>query len=146
MSIWKEIKYAINSTLGTSDFQPLDTLLRSTKTLSATKDTTNVIFAFQHKYDYSATAEYDVVEMKMLTPGNVHVEQVGLTGGAHYNALFNVYINGTKINDKVGNAYIYFKKGDIVKITSVANTSRQSFGVDIEIYADINDTSSIAYI
>lgn len=145
MSIWKEIKYAINSTLGTSDFQPLDTLLRSTKTLSATSDTTNVIFRFEQKYDYSATAEYDVVEMKMLTPGNIRVRQ-GTTTSGKYTAHFNVYINGAKTRERIASTSVYFKKGDIVKITSVANTKDELFDVDIAIYADINDTSSIAYI
>lgn len=36
MSIWKEIKHALNSTLGTDNFQPLDKYLRSTRTINAT--------------------------------------------------------------------------------------------------------------
>lgn len=36
MSIWKEIKHALNSTLGTDSFQPLDQYLRSTQTINYT--------------------------------------------------------------------------------------------------------------
>lgn len=36
MSIWKEIKYSINSTLGTKTFQPLDKYLRAVQTINFT--------------------------------------------------------------------------------------------------------------
>lgn len=36
MSIWKEIKYALNSTLGTKTFQPLDKYLRAVQTINYT--------------------------------------------------------------------------------------------------------------
>lgn len=43
MSIWKEIKHALNSTLGTDSFQPLDQYLRSTQTINATSYTELII-------------------------------------------------------------------------------------------------------
>lgn len=46
MSIWKEVKHALNSTLGTKNFQPLDQYLRSTKTINmiVPKDTENLLY------------------------------------------------------------------------------------------------------
>ena len=38
MGIWAEIKYALNSTLGTKDFKPLDEIIRGQKTFIASDD------------------------------------------------------------------------------------------------------------
>lgn len=44
MSIWAAIKYAINSTLGKSNFEPLDKLIKNQKTLYASNDDYAVLY------------------------------------------------------------------------------------------------------
>ena len=43
MSIWKEIKYALNSTVGTSKFMPIDKLIKSSKAFLSSD--TNVLYS-----------------------------------------------------------------------------------------------------
>lgn len=54
---WAEVKTAINSTLGTSDFKPLDEIViegQKNKTLTASKD--NVIFGLIDELDYETVS------------------------------------------------------------------------------------------
>ena len=146
MSIWAEIKYALNSTLGTEDFQPLDILLRSTSTLSATRATTNVIFSFDESYAYDPNAEKTIVVMKMLNPGNFRIKQEALTGSGYYESFFNIYKNNNVLYSKTADQYVYFQKGDVIKVTVTPNTTQKIFKVSARIYADINNTSSIEYL
>lgn len=45
MGFWSGIKHAINSTLGTSEFQPLDKIIDGQRTLAASDSVLNVVFS-----------------------------------------------------------------------------------------------------
>lgn len=45
MGLWAGIKHALNSTLGTEDFMPLDKLIKGQRTLAASDDIIAVIFS-----------------------------------------------------------------------------------------------------
>ncbi len=45
MGLWASIKKTLNSTLGTSDFQPLDKIITGQRTLAASDSVLNVVFS-----------------------------------------------------------------------------------------------------
>ena len=97
MSIWSEIKHALNSTLGTSEFKPLDKLIRFEGKRLAVSDTT---FLKIPKGSFTKDT-YFVEDICTLTPsvgGSVRVSAnmtlMSWTTEANTYGRILVYVNG----------------------------------------------------
>lgn len=145
MSIWAGIKHALNSTLGTSDFKPLDELIMyENKQLSASDNVYMTIPIETVTLSSTATSTsaasseiIDICKFKLKVTGSIRVSlNVSLYDGANnsnYSAVgyVYVYINGvqkhsfykdTSSLDTAGTLTddvtgdISFNKGDIITL------------------------------
>lgn len=123
---WGKIKKAINSTLGTSDFQPLDKLIINSVYLTANDD---VLYAVGDVY--SIDGELTLFEKKVNISGVIRfvAEKIDST----YLSLL-LYINGTRRTtiSTAGYADVTITKGDVIKITAFSHHSgQQAYGVKL---------------
>lgn len=70
MSIWSGIKYALNSTLGTKDFKPLDRLLKDVDGLVASNQLYQIVFQ-EERIPISASG------LPTLMPKNIKINSNG---------------------------------------------------------------------
>lgn len=152
MSIWKEVKHALNSTLGTKNFQPLDQYLRSTKTIHVgdlnyktirqeqqlysgkplvlTKDASLAGETSKKLVVYAGNLPYTILKLKMLNNGSFY-----FGGEIDYNSSAGSY-DRLNYNDrliKVRDA-IHIKVGESDgEATQVAYYKK---GDIVEIYID----------
>ena len=146
MGIWKEIKYALNSTLGTNYFTPLDKILG--RELEASENTYKdtgithsgtVIFESGKKID-----TYTYPDILMKCGGSINIKLVGSFPGAPQNSKgYLDYTITTVVKHSNGESYEYteefapttdktylsttsaisIKAGDIVTVTIKAQIS-----------------------
>lgn len=131
MGIWSEIKYALNSTLGTSDFKPLDKYIESLISIVPSND---LIYETEILTNSTAHSE-DVIFDKIMNIGGTF----RIVGGARHNVTnrdegytFIVRINGATVtNEYIGidvgedaaeKTYsVSFEKGDTVEIAAMSS-------------------------
>lgn len=152
MSIWAEIKHALNSTLGTENFRPLDRILSESKTWSAAnafdKDnrTQNAVYIFSEN---TATIEGDnkvYFKAKFLVPGSFAIASYG---GGTLSKVMYIDVDGTvtTYNQNTASAMgtVSYNKNSIIKIygdktQAITSSSRPA------IYAISVDTSNVLFL
>lgn len=147
MGIWAEIKHALNSTIGTSDFAPLNELYIKGKTLVASNN---------HYMDIYLPQEYapfDVPrKIKMKNSGSILIRanafsydrQGGLQILINDTIVKTIYgVNSTK---PVIDGTINFDAGDEISFKYIYGKSGATYLSDLKIYADVIDTSMLEVI
>lgn len=115
MSIWAGIKHALNSTLGTSDFKPLDQLIIGERAFVAS-DT-----AYSVMLDGAQSTTATIGSFTPKLDGYVRViAKVQTTA-----------LSGTTSSIQVGNKYMYFAggNGEVVKSIDIRVTANASYVV-----------------
>ena len=104
MGIWAEIKHAINSTLGTKEFMPIDKLIKSQRTLGASDSTLIVISSSDRN---TGTTRIELGSVTSKINGSVRLLAYG----------------GRSINSS-GDKHVYVEKssGDVVAEITFSNT------------------------
>lgn len=150
---WAEIKHAINSSLGTDDFKPLNELINGTKGLVAS----------DNLYMNLVTSNISVSSRDTYTiPINVNINWNGsfrLSGvfytNTNYRGKLEVYKNNVLVDTITATADSTTKisadfmcnKGDIFTLTiNNTNISVMTNLRNLAIYADLVDTSGITLI
>lgn len=83
MGLWAEVKRTLNSTLGTTDFKPLDKIIEGQRTLAASD---SVIQVFELDRNVANTSEYEFGRFKVKVNGSVRII-VNYSGGASNSTL-----------------------------------------------------------
>lgn len=149
---WAKIKKAINSTLGTSEFKPLDEIIKGQKSLLVSD---NLYYSFPTLTFENVTSGENnrVVKdvMKFKCPGSCRIEigsfSLDATSTSQVNAI--VYINGINRCSLWGSTLsteLTFNEGDILSIglSQIINGEKYTATVNnMKIYADIVDNSAI---
>lgn len=145
---WGEIKKAINSTIGTEEFKPLDEMILGQKKLVAS-DNLLVQDMKTRFYDRDLETVYNL--FKMNTSGSIRVKVYGRS--INDDGFLSVYINGTYSTgitvETTEGEYtipdISVKKGDVIGFNAYSANGRRK-DVNVEwtyIYADVVDGSLI---
>ena len=111
---WSEIKYAVNSTVGTSEFKPLDQFIES---LISINPTSEVIF----EQEYKPNVQTVVFEETMNFGGSIRVLNEKLLSDATLTT--KLYINDSEVTTGSQNFFASFNKGDKVKVTASGSYS-----------------------
>lgn len=147
MGFWVGIKRAINSTLGTSEFQSLDKIIKGQKSLIKSD---NLYYSFpQVTYQNVTSGNNEVIKelIKFKCSGSCRIVAEDMTG---VSMLWSrVYINGTQVATGGSNtlsAEVNFKANDVLSIGLGESVNSQKYTVninDLRIYADIIDNSAL---
>lgn len=89
MSIWKEIKKAINSTLGTSDFKPLDQIITDGKGLVASDN------LYYRLNSYSGDELTTMLTATMNVKGSMRIKASASGFGSSERVTVTVYKNNS---------------------------------------------------
>lgn len=131
MSIWGEIKHALNSTLGTSDFKPLNEIVMQTKDLAASDYLYKVI-------NNNEVSRKDIPTNSWVTIASLTMHRNG-SARIKFDMRSNMEYGGVRISAPNGSvsinassdttagwvtqsANISFSKGDTIQI-SIGNSS-----------------------
>lgn len=94
MSMWAGIKYAINSTLGTSDFKPLDKMYKDSLVLVGDRN------AITSKKNFGTSTRFGDVATIGNYSGIVNVYvYTAWTSTGRRRGLFSIYKNGVRVYD-----------------------------------------------
>ena len=152
MGLWAGIKRALNSTLGTTEFEPLDKIILGSKALKASDNFYSNILSGR----FSGNSENPFIRENLITmnwQGSFKLKIMAY-GRDNYNYVI-IRINGVEryrlvlrgssdvIYEEYTTDIITFKKDDIIglEITS----SGTSYGMNVEsidMYADVTDLSA----
>lgn len=151
MGFWTEIKHAINSTLGTSEFKPLDKLFLEQKALVASDVPFYEIVAGEKRVDVgkgdnTATLPYKI---KMLNAGSLRVSvMLKRSNSSNYTTL-RIYVNDVeraKLQSSLNNADYFletadinFKQDDVISFSASGYT--YAFIKDLTLCGTIVDNS-----
>ena len=114
---WSEIKYAVNSTVGTSKFKPLDQFIES---LISINPTSEVIF----EQEYKANVQTVIFEETMNFGGSIRVFNERLLPNATLST--KLYINDSEVTTGSQNFFARFNKGDKVRVEASGTVSTGS--------------------
>ena len=114
---WSEIKYAVNSTVGTSKFKPLDQFIES---LISINPTSEVIF----EQEYQVNVQIVVFEETMNFGGSIRVLNEKLLSNATLTT--KLYINDSEVTTGSENFFANFNKGDKVRVEAFGTSSTSS--------------------
>lgn len=166
MGFWSGIKHALNSTLGTSDFQSIDKMILGTKGLVESDNlylNTGINESFTASLSSNQVIRREVSStIKANWSGSIKLGFVANTNQPSSNRTYvEVYKNDSKIYSypvsqttlNVPISSIVVAKGDIIKIGflmqtgSIADTVNFNVSVqDVKIFADLKDTSGISIL
>ena len=156
MSIWAEIKHALNSTLGTNDFEPLNELFFKNKALNASENLYYIIQSGWARVEEGET--YKIPKsIKMYNSGSITIKS-GLNGPDYDRYTYlNIYINNvlykqlsayqTSSMEEVSTT-VSFNAGDVITFeifvqrVGASFTRYGEFG-NLRICADMVDTSAM---
>lgn len=93
---WGEIKYAINSGLGTSYFTPLNELIQNRRVLHASRDVTYLQF-YPSLINYTVNTELESYKIKMLSSGTLLFRGFSSKPGILFGPRVNIYKNDVQI-------------------------------------------------
>jgi hypothetical protein len=163
MGLWTGIKYALNSTLGTKDFQPLDEIIKGQRTYGPSDDVLVLLGPSTPVF-----VEYDEpekvipnIQFKALVNGTVRVKCFAEIQGAGLNgravtAYFrvrkdgNTYLSSSATNpnyDQLSEEIIIdcpIEKGSVYTFSASTSNGNAGFG-HITICGQIVDLSMIEY-
>lgn len=106
MGIWSGIKHAINSTLGTSEFQPLDKIIKSQRTYAASSDILVPLVRDKGFYpsDYGKYYKISGAQLTTFVNGSLRISaQARLQVGGHDSGGF--YFKITKNGQDYDESY-----------------------------------------
>lgn len=148
--MWSYIKKAINSTLGTNDFEPLNELFFKNKALNASENLYYTIQSESVKVEEGKT--YKIPKsIKMYNSGSITIKS---NLESPYNGRYtylNIYINNASYKTLSSettevSTVVSFNAGDVitfgifVELTSASSTKYGKFS-NLRICADMVDTS-----
>lgn len=153
MGFWSGIKYALNSTLGTSDFESLDKIIKGQKSLVASD---NLYCVVSTEYIYTAKGVNKEKTLFKLKADGSFKFSFSAYIDTSYDASIYLVKNGiqttssplVKVDDTSGYA-TYFSgivsanKNDIIGIMLQPRSGNRLFINEISIYADIIDNSAL---
>lgn len=163
MEFWSGIKYALNSTLGTSDFQSIDKMILGTKGLV---ESDNLYLNTGINESFTATLQSNEVKtlktsstIKINWNGSIRLDFVANSNQGSNRTYVKIYKNDSDIySQNIGGTFngstsITVRKGDVIKIGfllqlgNVAEALNFNVSVsDVKIYADLIDTSGVSII
>ena len=144
MGLWAEIKQALNSTIGTDDFQSLDKIINGQKSLLVSD---NLYYSFPRLTFNNVTSgkenevKKNLIRFKWAGSCRITIGSYSMSGVQTY-----AYLSGALLTISDGGVEINFKKGDVFSIglTEFINSDRYTVHMDgCKIYADIIDNSAI---
>ena len=97
MSIWKEIRYALNSTLGTDNFVPLDEMMTNQMRMVESDEVYSHLEDFEVKQEGTATAGIYVdypSKIKMTRHGKAYLKATITRNNTDTNIKFRIFKNG----------------------------------------------------
>lgn len=100
MGIWGEIKYAINSTLGTRDFKPLNEIIMQTKDLAASNTLYKIVFPTSHSQDLSRNKDNVLFKFKANRNGSIRLFMSFYRGLTPRGITIRAFINTTMTNSQ----------------------------------------------
>lgn len=141
---WSEIKHAVNSTLGTSDFKPLDKYIESLISVNPTSD----VIARAYGSRTSTTTTYEVLaEQTMKYSGTIRIEAISTKyqadraapRGRIYVRKNGVQDSGTAVSDgNSANKLIAVKAGDTIQVEGVVYESSTAYGhIEFTVYGGV---------
>ena len=123
MSLWSQIKYAMNSTLGTSEFKPLDKIIEGQRTWGAGEPTIKIL-----RESFSSMSETELGTFTPKVGGSIRIAANLVNTHASYaSSTATLYVYE-------GDTLISYTKAD-----SIANIS-VPFSMDIAITAGVKYT------
>lgn len=162
MGIWKEIKYALNSKLGTKDFKPLDELIIQQTKMVVSDDLyeTFADFEFEVPSDESIYKNYPI-KLSMARYGEMRLAgDIYRSSILHGRVIFRVYRNEQEIYSFKENAgsgdklmpfsvVVEFKPNDKIRLelygTNTATYSgagKEDFGIhNLKAYGTFKETA-----
>ena len=161
MGIWKEIKYALNSTLGTKDFKPLDELIIQQTKMVVSDEVYETFenFRFEVEKEGSLTLTYPQ-KLVMTRYGELKLTGILYRGIAGYvTAEFSVVKNGEVIfsfkknrnsgdREEAFSTIIPFEPNDTIVISVYGHNTSTSTEYDVgvsnmKIYGTLKETAFI---
>lgn len=140
-------KYAINSTLGTNNFEPLDKMIIGQKQLLASDNVYQIVKSDTVSVTNPATLNIDLFKLKINGSFKINV----YAGASSNNATVRILKNGVDITSiSVGqtdgnyaSSVIIAERNDIFSVILSAGTNGGLYVYTISILADIIDGSAI---
>ena len=123
MGFWTGIKHALNSTLGTSEFKPLDKIIEGQRSLAASDSVIRVLFSGSTNVTYTGVLFGSFVPQKS---GSIRVLAKGTTSGSYSSATFDLTIK---------------EAGTTIATASVNTPTAATYSVS----ADIPITAGVSY-
>lgn len=132
---WAVTKYALNSTVGTADFQPLDIIFKGNWHLVSSD---NVYFAEKAEYTQNNNTYTLTNALKMLASGTARFTLWASTATSSTHT-FEVYKNGTlagsqtrTVTSTAETAYsvdVTFSEGDVITFRITRNSGNATFSL-----------------
>lgn len=151
--MWSYIKKAINSTLGTNDFEPLNELFFKNKALNASENLYYTIQGETVKVEEGTTYKIPKT-IKMYNSGSITIKSNLKPPSAEYYTYLKIYINNVLYKQLSSSAYeatevstiVSFNAGDVITFEIFVETTGSGglkYGnfSNLRICADIIDTS-----
>lgn len=160
MGFWSGIKHALNSTLGTADFQPLDKIIKSQKNLVADDASYYAIFTGSESVSLpggsgNTTTYTDLpYKIKMKNKGSCRIKVKLQSGTSDRDAYFRVLVNGVLKETMISptnsfvqrSADIIFNYGDIITFSIGGYRGSKPDYKDLKICGNVVDTTLIENI
>lgn len=154
MGFWSGIKHALNSTLGTEDFKPLDRLMYEGKALQPSDELYYLLKGYVHlSKGETLRLPFSLV---FKTFGSINVSCQGTGGGATY-GRFAIYKNGENIaNISFGTGAVFnetkqttisISPNDVLAFECINSSSAPATSItfnNMQINAKVVDTSVIS--
>lgn len=147
MGLWAEVKRTLNSTLGTTDFKPLDKIIEGQRTLAASD---SVIQVIQLKETNVGTSLKEFGKFVPKVDGSVRLVTTYNGGASNTEIVLYVYRDGTEVSSTAKKGVpvdslkhdIRVYSGSEYTIKIRANTG--SYNIEnINVCANIVDTSLV---
>lgn len=149
MGLWSEIKHALNSTIGTDDFKPLDKIIQGNKAIVAS-DNLYWIISNTGAYTEDNTKFTEFAKIRINISGSIKLR---VKSGAYYREGYvEIRINGktvanstTTVGEPLTDSYfdIPVNNKDILTIEYIAGLNGKTTIYLAEIYANIVDGAFI---
>lgn len=152
MSFWSSIKHAINSTIGTSEFKPLDEIIKGQKSLVVSDNIYCTLLSTSKSAD-STNTEVELCSFQMNGDGSFKFKCYA--SYSQYSGSVIVYRNNVATEyisiEKNTGSYIYSdtikaEKNDVIRLTVKRGSGGSSGCKEVYMCADMVDNSVIEII
>ena len=154
MGFWACIKYALNSSLGTKNFEPLDQTIMYSKGLSASENNLYYTIADSETYDSSSASEPKQLkqEVTFKCAGSANLKFYFTSSGNYTSCRFYVYKNGSSYSSETADnrkatmksIRISFLPNDVFTfVIRVTADATNAYLENLGIYAVMQDLSAI---